>query len=223
MNVCRALRLSGLVLSCTLLFACASPDRVDPKYEPIEQMPVVEIQPQDNMGSIYQQSVAVNLFEDVKARRIGDIVTILLAEQTNAAKSADTNMDKSSETSIADPSIFGKTYDYGVDLSSGQEFSGQGKSNQSNRLSGSITVTVASVLPGGNLFVQGEKWIKINQGDEYIRVRGIIRPTDITRNNTVLSTQVADARISYGGTGTLAQANSAGWLTRFFMSPIWPF
>jgi flagellar L-ring protein precursor FlgH len=90
-------------------------------------------------------------------------------------------------------------------------------------LKGSITVTVAKIMPGGNLYVQGEKWIKINQGDEYIRVRGIIRPTDITRSNTVLSTQLADARISYGGTGTLAQSNSAGWLSRFFLSPLWPF
>lgn len=223
MMLCNRACTVTLAMSYILLSGCASPDKVDPKYEPIDAMEIVEIEPEDNMGSIYQQSRAVNFFEDVKARRVGDIVTILLAEQTDAAKSADTNLDKNSSTSIADPTVFGQTYDYGVDLNSEQGFNGQGKSNQSNSLSGSITVTVAKIMPGGNLYVQGEKWIKINQGDEYIRVRGIVRPIDITRTNTVLSTQVADARISYGGTGTIAQTNSAGWLSRFFMSPIWPF
>ena len=84
-------------------------------------------------------------------------------------------------------------------------------------------MTVARVLPNGNFYVQGEKWIQINQGNEYIRLRGIIRPVDITTNNTILSTQVADARISYSGTGATAEVNQVGWLSRFFMSPLWPF
>ena len=71
--------------------------------------------------------------------------------------------------------------------------------------------------------MQGEKWIQINQGNEYIRLRGIVRPVDITTNNTILSTQVADARISYSGTGPTDEVNHVGWLSRFFMSPLWPF
>lgn len=82
---------------------------------------------------------------------------------------------------------------------------------------------VAKVLPNGNLVVQGEKWIKLNQGDEFIQLRGIIRPEDISPLNTVPSSLVADARISYGGTGIIEEANTPGWLTRFFTSPLNPF
>jgi flagellar L-ring protein FlgH len=90
-------------------------------------------------------------------------------------------------------------------------------------LEGSIAVTVADVLPNGNLIVQGEKWMRINQGEEYIRLRGIVRPVDIGANNSVLSTQIADAQFAYGGTGAVAASSSPGWLSRFFGSPLWPF
>ena len=87
----------------------------------------------------------------------------------------------------------------------------------------SITVTIAKIYPGGNFYIQGEKWIEINQGSEFIRLRGIVRPVDISTTNTILSTKVADARITYSGTGATADVNKAGWLTRFFISPFWPF
>jgi flagellar L-ring protein precursor FlgH len=109
------------------------------------------------------------------------------------------------------------------DLSSSHAFDGESASNQSNSLQGSITVTIAKVFPGGNLYIQGEKWIQINQGNEYIRLRGIIRPVDISTTNTIVSTKIADARISYGGTGATADVTKVGWLSRFFISPIWPF
>jgi flagellar L-ring protein FlgH len=98
-----------------------------------------------------------------------------------------------------------------------------GRLSQSNLLEGSITVTVAEVLPNGNLVVQGEKWMRINQGEEYIRLRGIVRPVDIACRQHRAVHQVADAQLAYGGTGTLAQSTSPGWLTRFFNSPLWPF
>ena len=79
------------------------------------------------------------------------------------------------------------------------------------------------MLPNGNLRIQGEKWIAINQGDEYVRLRGIVRPVDIGPSNTVLSTQVADAQISYRGKGAPADSNAMGWLARFFITPFWPF
>ncbi len=84
-------------------------------------------------------------------------------------------------------------------------------------------MTVAEVLPNGNLRIQGEKWMRINQGQEYIRMRGIVRPVDIRADNSVFSTQVADAQLAYGGTGSVADSSSPGWLTRFFNSPAWPF
>ena len=82
---------------------------------------------------------------------------------------------------------------------------------------------MARVLPNGNLLVQGEKWITINHGDEFIRIRGIVRPTDIAPDNTVASYKVADARIFYSGRGSMARAQRPGWLTEFFLSPAMPF
>lgn len=181
-------------------------------------------------GAILQPGgPSMALFEDVKARQVGDILTVLLAESTDAAKSSDTSLGKNSRTSIPNPILAGKLRDFGDDnslefeLSSDSEFEGESESNQSNSLQGSITVTVTQVLPGGNLYVQGEKWIQINQGSEFIRLQGVVRPVDISSNNAVLSTKIADARISYSGTGSTADVNRAGWLSRFFISPWWPF
>ena len=107
-------------------------------------------------------------------------------------------------------------------LSGDQAFSGEGWSTQSNRLDGSVTVTVVEQLPNGNLFVQGEKWLTLNQGKEFVRVSGIVRPVDILADNSVSSEKVANARIEYAGKGALADANRMGWLARFFNSPwIW--
>ncbi|MEQ9464741.1 MAG: flagellar basal body L-ring protein FlgH, partial [Haliea sp.] len=114
-------------------------------------------------------------------------------------------------------------YNLGVDINGASAFSGEAALGQSNSLRGAIAVQVARVLPNGNLYIQGEKWININQGDEYIRLRGIIRPEDLSPTNTISSTLIADARISYSGTGVSQQTNTPGWLTRFFMSPLVPF
>ncbi len=190
-------------------------------------------------GSIFQAARDVRLFEDVRARRIGDIITIVLQESTQASKSAKTTTGKDSSINVENPTFLGAIPTFKVpgliplnnnrdntlenDISSKQEFEGTGDSNQSNSLSGSISVTIADVLPNGNLVVRGEKWLTLNQGEEFIQISGIVRPQDISAANTVLSTQVADARITYSGSGMLADANKQGWLTRFFNSPLWPF
>lgn len=214
------------------LSACInSPNRSHPDYasaEPIDYYPEpVQAEP---TGSIYGDSgYNMVLFEDLRARQVGDILTVLLAEATDAAKTSDTTLDKSNSTSVTDPVLGGKARVIGsdsslaFDLSTAHAFDGESASNQSNSLQGSITVTIAKVLPNGNLYIQGEKWIQINQGNEYIRLRGIIRPVDISTTNTIVSTSIADARISYGGTGATADVNKVGWLSRFFISPIWPF
>ena len=104
-----------------------------------------------------------------------------------------------------------------------RSFDGSGNSSQSNQLTGSITVTVAQRLSNGNLLVRGEKWLTINQGQELVRISGIVRPQDIGQDNSVPSTRVADARIAYTGRGSLADANTQGWLSRFFSSKWMPF
>ena len=224
-------KITVIFLALVLLGACMnSPNKNHPDYaspEPIDYYPEPELR--EPTGSIYNSGHNLVLFEDLKARQVGDILTVLLAEATDAAKSSDTTLDKSTSTVIDDPvlagqmRVIGSDSNLSFDLSSNHAFDGESASNQRNSLQGSITVTVARVYPGGNLYVQGEKWIQINQGNEYIRLRGIIRPVDISTNNTIVSTKVADARISYGGTGATADVNRVGWLSRFFISPIWPF
>lgn len=190
-------------------------------------------------GSIYQAGHEMIWFEDIVARRVGDLLTVTLVENTQANKSASTATTKGSTVDIANPVLFGSTPQFNTpgllplasnksntlefDLSSSSDFEGDGSATQSNKLSGNITVTVVEVLPNRNLYVRGEKRIGINQGYEYVRLAGIVRPQDITPQNTVESTRIADPTISYVGEGALADANSMGWLTRFFNSVLFPF
>lgn len=180
-------------------------------------------------GTIFRAGTGLALFEDLRARRVGDILTINLVEATNATKSSTTSTKKSTDAAINNATVLGYpvTRD-GVPILSGslgaeQVFSGEGGATQSNRLEGSVTVTVVERLPNGNLFVRGEKWLTLNQGKEYVRVSGIVRPYDILADNSVSSEKVANARIEYAGKGALADANRMSWLARFFNSPWLPF
>lgn len=220
----------------SLLSGCAGmqPPRADyrPVYPPLSAPP-----PQTN-GGIYQAGYNQPLFEDIKARRIGDTITIVLQERTQASKDAKTETSKDNTVDIDNPTLLGaplkfdtpllphgdgRSSDLGTSLGSNQEFKGEGTSSQGNSLTGNITVTVIDVLPNGNLMVRGEKWLTLNQGDEYIQISGIVRPVDVRSDNTVLSGQVADARITYSGEGFVADSNKMGWLGRFFASALWPF
>ncbi|WP_456417503.1 flagellar basal body L-ring protein FlgH [Thiolapillus sp.] len=211
-----------LVVGSLLLGGCSIPKKGDTAF--VATQPVYVAPTPVSNGAIYQADTSLRLFEDLKARRVGDILTIVLNERTNAEKKADTSVDKSSESGIGIPKIFGQTVpELENSISGGHKFAAEGDSKQSNKLEGSITVTVAQVLTNGNLVVQGEKWITINHGEEFIRIRGIVRPLDIGPDNSISSTKVADAQILYGGRGTLARANKPGWLTEFFLSPLMPF
>jgi flagellar L-ring protein precursor FlgH len=179
-------------------------------------------------GSIYHAEQNMELFSDPRAHRIGDILTIELVENTQASKKATTKTSKTNKDDIAAPNLFGKVATlHGNPLSFGlgsdHAFAGDGESSQSNQLSGQITVTVAERIPNGNLVVRGEKWLTINQGQELVRIAGIVRPQDIGQDNTVPSTRVANANIAYTGRGSLADANTQGWLSKFFNSKFMPF
>ncbi len=213
-------------MTVLLVTGCATPKRGDPEFAPA--MPEQILAPAE-YNAIYQPGTSMLLFEDLKARRIGDMITVVLQEQTDAEKSADTGTAKSTSTEIADPVIFGNSPTHNGNplfrnsLQSEHAFDGAGESSQSNSLTGSVTVSVVQVLANGNLVVQGEKWININQGEEYIRLRGIVRPSDIRADNTISSTRVANAQIQYSGDGVLNETNGMGWLARFFNSPWMPF
>lgn len=221
---------SRILIALLILFqaACAYvPPEPDPAYATVR--PVYSKPLPINDGSIYKEGFDVSLFEDRRARRVGDIITIVLSEQTNASKTASTSTAKDSSVDFGPVTLFGKspTRD-GLNvlensLDAGRDFNGEGDSTQSNSLTGNIAVTIVEVLPNGNLMIRGEKLLTLNQGSERIQLSGIIRSADVSTENTVLSTQVADAKIKYAGEGVLADANNPGWLTRFFNSGWWPF
>ncbi|HEC17339.1 MAG TPA: flagellar basal body L-ring protein FlgH [Sedimenticola sp.] len=226
-----------IALGAAVLAGCNSAPKRDPAYAPVRP-PMPPPAPQAN-GAIYQAGFEKAWFEDLRARRVGDLLTIRLVEKTDARKDATTSTKKDNTTTITNPTLFGttpqlnlpgmlplaKTKNLGLSasLSSANDFSGEGESEQSNELTGSISVTVVEVLPNGYLMVRGEKRIGINQGNEYIKISGIVRPADIDSTNTLLSTKLADPTIVYVGDGPVADANALGWLARFFISAIFPF
>ena len=223
----RRLRLLLTPICFSVLAACASAPQEPPRYEPLGP-----VQPQAEPptgGAIYQSATSVRLFEDLRASRIGDILTVRLVEQTNASKNSATSTSKSTAASLTNPTILGRpaTLD-GTPLFEGalggdQSFDGSGASSQSNSLEGDITVTVVARYPNGNLVIRGEKWVTLNQGKEYIRLAGIVRPFDIAPDNSVASTQIADAEITYSSRGVLAAANRMGLVSRFFHSILHPY
>lgn len=197
----------------------------DPRYAPpIETYKA----PPAELGTIYNPANSAGLFMDLRARAVGDILQVLLVEKTDASKESSTATAKTGKVAADAPTIMGRGFTYkgaplSNEVSGDRSFDGKSDSSQSNKLEGSITVTVAERLPNGNLLVRGEKRITINQGQEFIRVQGIVRPVDIGPANTVPSTKIADATITYTGKGTLADSNRQGWLSRFFNSPWFPF
>jgi flagellar L-ring protein precursor FlgH len=222
---------SGLLLAALVLQACASAPELaeNESRSEFRSASMTYVPPPPLTGTVFNTAGSFDLFMDLRARSIGDILTIMLVERTNASKESSTSTAKGSSVDTGFPVIAGRpvtsngTPILNNEFESETTFDGQADSSQSNRLDGSITVTVAERLPNGNLLVRGEKLITINQGEEFIRLEGIIRPVDIGPENTVPSTKVADAAITYSGRGNLQATNRPGWLTRFFNSPIFPF
>ena len=223
------------ILSSQILAGCAGIEsKSHPAYAPME--PIVYSVPPEGVtpSSLYSEQRGLSLFADTRARSVGDIITVMLMESTQASKNADTALSRDSGITVAQPTIFGrvnpgfsvekyKDMTLEQNIASESEFAGTGTSSQSNSLNGAIAVQVARVLPNGNLIVQGEKWLALNRGEEFIQLRGIVRPEDISPSNTIASTMVADARISYGGTGVIDRVNTPGWFSKFFNSPLNPF
>lgn len=220
----------AIVAVVGLLGACAMVPPEPIVVGPLTAPPPAPVSPQAIAnGSIYQPTAYGNypLFEDRRPRNVGDIVTIMIQEKTNAAKSVSTNTDRSGEAGMDighAPAILPG------DLGTRQNFSaagnnkakGSGSSRADNTFSGTLTTTVIGVMPNGNLQVAGEKQIAINRGSEYIRFSGVVDPRSISGSGTVPSTQVADARIEYRSRGVMDEVQTMGWLQRFFLN-ISPF
>ncbi len=224
-------RILALSVAIITLGGCASTSQPPVEANVPSFAPVVPDDPRETIvedGSLFRSYMANSLYSDVTARRVGDIITVTLSESTSASKSADTTTAKDSSVNLDTitglggqaVNIGGQSIQLGIGSSS--DFSGDSAANQSNSLSGAISVTVVDVLPNNNLVIRGEKWLTLNHGDEYIRLTGIIRPADISPENEIVSTKVANARIQYSGTGSFARAQERGWLTKFFDSTWWP-
>ncbi|MCH1929381.1 flagellar basal body L-ring protein FlgH [Shewanella sp. A25] len=175
-------------------------------------------------GGLYSDSYMFTLFSDKRAYAVGDILTVVLAERTLSSKSAGSSLNKNSSWGVDTP-IVGKlnTSDIALDVNAGTSFNGKSSANQQNSLTGYISVRVMEVMPNGALRIKGRKQIRLNNGDEYIELAGIVRPDDIDVTNEVSSQRIADATISYAGNGTLADASEPGWLTTLFTRYLNPF
>lgn len=218
---------SILAVALLLLPACTPIPLRDPAFAPVA--PADLRPPVQNSGSIYQSGYDTRLFEDQTAKRVGDILTITLLEKTQAKKADDLNTQKDTSMSASAPSIFGFAASAltgqspKTELASSKQFKGTGAADQSNSLSGNISVTVVELLPNGNLSVRGEKRVTLNQGDEFVRLSGIVRPVDINSSNIITSDKVADVTIMYVGEGAMADASKMGWAARILNSPWFPF
>lgn len=220
---------SVVLLTLAGLVACGGEAPIEPPEKPTFLRVTPAIPTASSNGSLYQPDASIPLFADLRAGRVGDIITVMLDEQTNATKSSTTSTSKSNSVSAQNGTILGipvtaggnSLFDTSVDTAT--EFEGEGGATQSNRLEGSVAVQVVERMPNGNLLIEGEKWLTLNQGREYVRVTGIVRPVDIEPDNSISSQKIANAQIEYGGRGALADANRMNWLTRFFNSPWLPF
>lgn len=220
----------GPMLAASLLLGgCAQMPREPLVHQPMTARADQQVRPAIAAnGSIYRSGFGTQaLFEDRRPRNVGDILTVLVSENINASKNSAADTSRSGSVS----SVLGlipKMFEALVttvgeaDASGKNVMSAKGGANSRNTFNGVITVTVVEVLSNGNLLVSGEKQILINQGTEFIRFSGVINPRTVSANNTVPSTQVADARIEYSAKGYIDEAQTMGWLQRIFLNVL-PF
>ena len=194
------------------------------------------IKPEKYEGSLWQKGTLSSLFQDYKASRVGDVVTIILDQKLTGSTNANTDTSRDSALKAGMNSAFtgfGKTasaYNAGVDTSLGTSHKGKGATDRSGALTGTITSRVVKVLPDGNLVVAGSREIMVNDETNFLSLSGIIQPRDIRYKKDkngiwgyeIESSRISDAKFVYSGTGVLAQRQRPGWLSNF-VNVIWPF
>ena len=228
-----------------LVFALCAACGGGPRKHPALQPPVTDPQEYrqeanapNNPGSLFAASEQDTLFSDSRARRVGDIVVVKLVENTKAQNKAETTANKNGSNDYQVGALFGQgsngfipclgvgpTAKVGapaLTTSSVSDLSATGKTKRENYVTTSLATRVLRVLPGGLLQIEGAREIRVNEETEYMVVRGMVRTKDVSADNSVLSTQIADASIEYYGRGVLADTQKPGWFTRL-MDNIWPF
>lgn len=209
-------------IAAALLAGCVASTPSTAVHQPMTVRPEARPVVAPANGSIYNVASARPLFEDRRARFIGDTITINITEKTAAAKKSDTKAERTHDAELSVPTMnrlpFKSIMNASLGASSSTAFEGSGENTSSNNFTGTLTVTVIEVYPNGNLLVSGEKQIGLKEGEEFIRFSGVVNPNTITASNSVQSTQVADARIEYKANGFIDSAQVMGWLGRFFLS-----
>jgi len=186
-------------------------------------------------ASLFRESSYYGFFQDLRAHKVGDLVTVNIVETSKATKKADTKTERTSSIDAGIDNLLGyesKMKSWGVPkafdntamfkASMGNEFDGSGSTSRDESMTASITARVVEVLPNGNLFIEGTRKIRVNNETQNITLSGIIRPSDISPDNTVLSSYIADARIDYTGSGPVSDKQRPGWLARI-LDLVWPF
>lgn len=221
----------SIILGCVVISGCMGTTTTKDEFKIPVQQEEVDLTPRSTNPMISDGSI--NLFQDNTSFEVGDIITVILDEKTNAKKNAKSSAKKSSKASIDNPILLGLRPKIGSllnkygepDLSIGfggdTGWTGDGSSSQSNSLAGEISVFVIGKMKNGNLKIRGAKKVLINQGAETIVLSGIVRAVDISSDNTVLSTKIAMADIQYFGNGNVADSNRMGWLSKFFNKGVW--
>jgi flagellar L-ring protein precursor FlgH len=216
-----AVALGALGVLTAVLTGCATvPDTIIQQPATARPQSVTTATPTN--GAIFQAAAYRPMFEDRRARLVGDIITINIHEKTSAGKSAATSASKNGEVEFKAGALLGLPATLlskvGASSDTSNKFEEKGAASSSNNFSGTITATVVDVLPNGNLLVSGEKQIALDKGVEYVRFSGIVSPSTIERGNVVSSTQIADARLEYRTNNRLDKAEIMSQLARFFLS-----
>ena len=225
MNLLRAMAMSAIA---SLIGACATQPNMMSTAEFALEQPAPTVSETQITGAASNNGMA--LFGDMRSYqdgdfKVGDRVTVLLSETTRTSRSSDISTSRSASNNVVTEAKIGRGTDPFSDfkLAGGSVISeGTGTADQAASLTGSISAMVVEVLSNGNLVILGEKQLALTEGSEFIRVKGIIRPADIQPDNTVLSRRIANAQISYRGTGDLAKASKPGWGTGLIFK-FWPF
>ena len=195
-------------------------------HQPMTARPSPRFESPVGNGAIFQAGYSKPLFEDRRARYVGDTITIKITESTTATAKNSNKLDKSNAQSASVTGLSGLPGKglLGLNLAadSSTAFSGKGEAANNNAFSGSITVTVIDVMPNGNLMVSGEKQLAIGEEQEFVRISGVINPSFVDFSNSIESSKVADARIEYKSAGQISEGQFMGWMARFFLNVL-PF
>jgi flagellar L-ring protein precursor FlgH len=222
MKILFALSTLALLGGCTVL--PPQPLTHSPDFAPV--IPVAQDRSVAVTGAIYHSRISDNFFGRGRKYQAGDVITVLLNESTQAARTANTEVNRKGSNDVVPLGLTSRLRNLGVggiDVRNANiASSGKGTADQQASLEGSVAVMVVEVLANGNLVLRGEKQLALTEGAEVIQVAGVVRPDDVAPNNTVQSRRLANAQITYRGTGDLAAASKPGWATSALLK-LWPF